>query len=77
MIGLQRPRRLNANGLNVEINNFEENKHRGVAEQKEFRLLRYKDKMKKWLKPQMKQKLKKINIKMKIKPKRKFAYFKV
>ena len=36
------------NGLDAEILYFEENKYRGVAEQKEFRLLRCKVKMNKW-----------------------------
>ena len=65
------------NGLDAEILYFEENKYRGVIEQKEFKLLRYKVKMKKWLKPQMKQELKKIRVKIKIKQKIKFTYFKV
>jgi len=69
-------KKIDCNGLDAEILYFEENKYRGVAEQKEFRLFRYKVKMKKWLKPQMKQELKKIKVKMKIKQKTKFAYFK-
>ena len=70
-------KKIECNGLDAEILYFEENKYRGVSEQKEFILLRYKVKMKKWLKPRMKQELKKIKVKMKIKQKTKFTYFKV
>ena len=69
--------KIECNGLNAEINDFEENNYCGVAEQKVFRLLRYKFKMKKWMMPRMKQELKRINVKMKIKHKTKSAYFKV
>ena len=71
---LAKAKKIECNGLDAEINDFEENKYRGVVEQKEFRLLRYKDKMKKWLKPRMKQALKNIRVKMKIKQKTKSAY---
>ena len=57
-------KKIECNGIDAAILYFEENKYRGVAEQKEFRLLRCKVKMKKWLKPQMKQELKKIKVKM-------------
>ena len=80
-------KKVECNGIDAKINDEilyfeqltenEENKYRGVAEQKEFRLLRCKFKMKKWLKPRMKQELKKIKVTMKIKQKTKFTYFKV
>ena len=40
-------KKIECNGLDAEILYFEENKYHGVAEQKEFILLRYKVKMKK------------------------------
>ena len=40
-------KKIECNGLDAEILYFEENKYRGVAEQMEFILLRYKVKMKK------------------------------
>ena len=70
-------KKIECNGLDAEILYFEENKYHGVAKQKDFILLRYKVKMKKWLKPQIKQVLNNIKVKMKIKQKTKFAYFKV
>ena len=80
-------KKVECNGLDAEINDEilyfeqpaknEENKYRGVVEKKELILLRCKVKMKKWLRPRMKQELKKIKVKMKIKQKTKFTYFKV
>ena len=79
-------KKVECNGLDAEINDEilyfeqptenEENKYHGFAEQKEFRLLRCKVKMQKWLKAQMKQEMNKIKVKMKIKQKTKFTYFK-
>ena len=69
-------KKVECNSIDDEIF-YEENKYCGVVEQKQFRLLRCKVKMKKWLKPQMKQELRKIKVKVKIKQTTKFAYFKV